>query len=269
MNVQEQRFEAMTVGGLLDRAFRLYGANLALFLGIVAVAYVPLSAVQIGLVALALRTGGPAAYLWIQATNIGVMLLAGLVAYPLAEGAALFAISERYLGREVRIGEAYRRARQRWWAVFDAQLCVGLRVLFGLVMLVVPGLFWMCTYAVTVPVVIVEGRRAAESMRRSRSLMAGLRGKVFLVLLVLALVQLALGLGASSLVDMVTASQSVGRVLLEQVAASLVALATTPLAVLAPILLYYDARIRKEGFDLEMLGRALAPPERSSLGAVG
>ncbi|HKY08117.1 MAG TPA: hypothetical protein VJQ55_07750 [Candidatus Binatia bacterium] len=39
------RFEAMTTGVLLDRAFRLYTANFALMLGITAVAYVPLEAV--------------------------------------------------------------------------------------------------------------------------------------------------------------------------------------------------------------------------------
>jgi hypothetical protein len=36
----------------------------------------------------------------------------------------------------------------------------------------------------------------------------------------------------------------------------------TPLGIIADILLYYDFRIRKEGFDLEMLSRALdATPE--------
>jgi hypothetical protein len=38
------RFEAMTFGALLDRAFRLYANNFALLLGITAVAYVPLYA---------------------------------------------------------------------------------------------------------------------------------------------------------------------------------------------------------------------------------
>ena len=35
------RFEAMTTGVLLDRAFRLYGGNFSLMLGITAAAYVP------------------------------------------------------------------------------------------------------------------------------------------------------------------------------------------------------------------------------------
>jgi hypothetical protein len=38
----------------------------------------------------------------------------------------------------------------------------------------------------------------------------------------------------------------------------------TPLAIIADILLYYDFRIRKEGFDLEMLNSSLAASAQSA-----
>jgi hypothetical protein len=37
----------------------------------------------------------------------------------------------------------------------------------------------------------------------------------------------------------------------------------TPLGIVATILLYYDLRIRKEGFDLEMLSRAITDNSES------
>jgi len=37
---------------------------------------------------------------------------------------------------------------------------------------------------------------------------------------------------------------------------NLMSIFLTPLGIIATILLYYDMRIRKEGFDLEMLSRA-------------
>ncbi len=39
---------------------------------------------------------------------------------------------------------------------------------------------------------------------------------------------------------------------------SLASLFVLPVGIIGPLLLYYDFRIRKEGFDLEMLGKALA-----------
>ena len=47
MSSDRPRFEAMTTGVLLDRAFRLYAQNFSLMLGITAAAYVPLYAVMI------------------------------------------------------------------------------------------------------------------------------------------------------------------------------------------------------------------------------
>jgi hypothetical protein len=44
---------------------------------------------------------------------------------------------------------------------------------------------------------------------------------------------------------------------------SLVSILITPVFIIATILLYYDMRIRKEGFDLEMLGRAFAAGPRA------
>jgi hypothetical protein len=45
--------------------------------------------------------------------------------------------------------------------------------------------------------------------------------------------------------------------LLNSAIINLVSIFLTPLGIVATILLYYDMRIRKEGFDLEMLSRAI------------
>jgi hypothetical protein len=44
---------------------------------------------------------------------------------------------------------------------------------------------------------------------------------------------------------------------------NLLSIFLTPLGIVATILLYYDMRIRKEGFDLEMLSRAITPNAES------
>ena len=48
---------------------------------------------------------------------------------------------------------------------------------------------------------------------------------------------------------------------------SLGAIFITPYSIIAVILLYYDLRIRKEGFDLEMLSQSINANAEAMLGA--
>ena len=83
------RFEAMTTGGLLDRAFRLYTNNFSLMLGIAAAAYVPFYLVMLVIEAslsghLQSPTGGLSMLLF----QVVFMILWASVAFPIASGAA-------------------------------------------------------------------------------------------------------------------------------------------------------------------------------------
>jgi uncharacterized membrane protein len=190
------------------------------------------------------------------------------VAFPFATGAATYAISERYLGNEVTIGQALWRALRKFWTLSMAQLIVGIRVALGLILLIIPGILWSLSYALVVPAVLVENQKPAPSLKRSSELVKGYRGKVFSVVAVVLLLQWVLGFGAGSLSMLFSASESVTRKLMVAVFSDFAQILFTPLGIIANILLYYDFRIRKEGFDLEMLSRALAgSPEMAAAAA--
>jgi hypothetical protein len=258
METTPPRFEAMTLGGLLDRMFSIYGSNFTLILGIVAVAYVPLYALQIGLHAAALQVGSDTAALLIAGSNLIVLIPMLLISYPLSEGAAMFAISERYLGRNITIGEAYRQGRRRWGTIINAQLTIGVRVFLGLLLCFVPGIIWTMMYALTVPVVVLEGTKAVDGLRRSRRLTEGQRWKIFCLMFLIGAITSLVVIGVSVLGALVLSDESAAGSLLQEVLVSVGQLFVAPLGTIAPILLYYDCRIRKEGFDLEMLNQALA-----------
>lgn len=259
MNSHTPRFEAMTVGMLLDRAFRLYGRNLALMLGIVAAAYVPLYAIHLaieaGVASVGLRTGSLTANLLSQ---LALLILWVSVALPLATGAATYAISERYLGNDVTVFQALKRALKRFVTLAVAQLIIIVRVFFGFLLFIVPGILWSLSYALVIPVVLVEGHKAAPSLRRSWELVKGNRKKVFAVMVVVWVLQGLLGIGVKQVVGLFFTQESLRTGLLQTALTDAVSMFLTPLVVIADILLYYDFRIRKEGFDLEMLSRSLA-----------
>jgi hypothetical protein len=258
------RFEAMTTGVLLDRAFRLYTSNFSLMLGITAAAYVPFYLIMVIIESrVGVNVQAPSGGLSTLLFQIVFMILWASIAFPIASGAATYAISERYLGNEVTIGEALRLALSRFWTLSIAQITATIRVLFGFLLLIIPGILWMLSYALIVPAVLIEGQNATPSLRRSRDLVKGQRGKVFCVMFIINVLQGLLALGVSMISGMIFNSDSGSGAVLNSAMNNLLSIFLTPLGIVATILLYYDMRIRKEGFDLEMLSRAITPDAES------
>lgn len=256
---QTPRFEPMTTGVLLDRAFRLYSANFSLMLGITAAAYVPFYLIMLVIesslgVKLQDRSAGLTAILF----QVAFMVLWASIAFPIASGAATYAISERYLGNGVTIGASLRQGLSRFWTLSVAQITATIRVLIGFVLLIIPGILWTLSYSLIVPAILVEGQKAGPSLRRSSDLVKGQRGKVFLVLLAVNLLQVILAGGIAMISGLFFTTETGGSGILNSAMNNLMSIFLTPFGIIATILLYYDMRIRKEGFDLEMLSRALA-----------
>lgn len=251
------RFEPMTAGVLLDRAFRLYTGNFSLMLGIVAAAYVPFYLIMLvlesSLGGLRTRTLELSTLLF----QLVFLILWASIAFPVASGATTYAISERYLGNHVTIGEALRRGLSHFWPLSIAQITATIRVIFGFMLLIIPGILWMLSYSLIVPAIVVEGQRALPSLRRSRDLIKGYRGKAFCIVLVVNLLQVVLAGGVNMIAGLLFSSESAGGAVLGSALNNLLSIFLTPLGIIAAILLYYDMRIRKEGFDLEMLSRSL------------
>jgi hypothetical protein len=253
------RFEAMSTGMLLDRAFRLYTSNFSLMLGIAAAAYVPFYLIMLVLEAsLSGRLQSPTGGLSMLLFQVVFMVLWASVAFPVASGAATFAISERYLGNEVGIVDALLRGLSHFWTLSLAQITATIRVMFGFILLIIPGILWMLSYSLVVPAILVEGQKAMPGLRRSRDLAKGHRGKVFLVMVVINLLQAVLAGGVGVISSFLLTADAAGTAVLSSAVGNLLSILLTPLGIIAAILLYYDMRIRKEGFDLEMLSLAVS-----------
>lgn len=256
-----QQFEPMSVGRILDRAFRLYKQNLVRFLAIAAVIQVPLGLLnlvpQYFFVWRGSAPAGPPGAAGIAGILVGVLV--AWLAGALCNAALIKSISESYLGNEVSVGEAYGFVLPRILTVMAVGLLTGLIISVGFALCVVPGIIFALWLVLTTQAVVVEDAGVFEALKRSKSLVAGNLGKVFLLGLavwVLSwLVGVAFGQGGMLLgrtiggdyVPQITGqlSQLLGRLLIMPVQAG------------AFILLYYDLRIRKEGFDLEMLAERM------------
>ncbi len=262
--LQMEQMQPMSVGQIIDRAFRLYRGNFVRFITVIAIVEVPLMLLGVFLQRIIQSHAG-----------VGSTLLAGIavlvvsvIANALGQGALVKTISESYLGNSVSVEETYRFVLPKMVTLIGASFLVGLVVLVGFVLLIVPGVIFSLQLAMTTLAVVLEDKGATAAMGRSKFLASGNLGKVFLVFLVVWIIGAIVGfifgfIGAHIAPPTVYglgSSVAIVPSLIQQLFNLVGTVLVAPISAAALILLYYDLRIRKEGFDLEMLARDLGRP---------
>jgi hypothetical protein len=259
-------------GELLDRTFSYYRKRFWTFVGIMAVPQVffivPL--LMIGLLPI-IVTSGEASIVLIGVGFLGSFVVY-LLAYTLAFGATTFAISEIHLGRAIAIGSAYQRARRELGRLLEL-FALGFVYMFGcaitIILLPVAALMPLW-YVFSVPVLLLENSGARQALKRSRRMTADQRGRIFLVWLLTAIVTWVLWTviqGPLFAVSFVLLLKHIKPPywlgLLSQIAGGIAGAFAGPLFLIAVVLLYYDVRVRKEGYDLQLMLEALPNPDYS------
>jgi hypothetical protein len=180
--------------------------------------------------------------------------LLGLLGNVLVRGATIWVVSEAYLGRTPRLAPALRFTGERMGRLFGAGISAGVVTVLAALALVIPGIVVACGYAVVTEVAALEP--SGDALRRSWELTRGFRWKA-LGLWVITLALLAgLVIGAGFLAGGVEALLGNSEAL-STVVVALVSLLIYPLLSCVFTLFYYDLRVRKEGFDLQMLSQQL------------
>ena len=143
-----------------------------------------------------------------------------------------------------------------------ALIFLGVTVLFLLLLAagVVYAILMGLRYSLSVPACVVEDVKARQAMRRSIDLSKGARGRIFLLALLVAAVQIGLGL-ITQLFFIVATFKHHGDLpaairILQQVVAFFTNTFVGPIYATGFTLFYYDQRIRKEGFDIEWMMHA-------------
>ena len=181
-------------------AFDLYGRYWRTLIPLVAVVVVPLTILQYALDAVLwgdvvrTTTGGGVEVVasneevW-QAAAGGLLLgLLTLFVTLVLVGAVAWAAAGALVGREPDLGESYRFGVARMWSVLLVSLLTGLAVAGGFILLVVPGLIFLTRFAVSVPALVVEGKRGRAALSRSWNLVTGHSWPVFGTLMVAGLI---------------------------------------------------------------------------------
>jgi hypothetical protein len=257
----------MTLGEVLDRTFTLYRENFLLFAGIAALPYLLMLIFKFG-VLLFERAGATGSTTNLQSPGLIGGLIVGflgggllfLLIVGLTQAATVSAVSDLYLGRPTSIREAYGRAKGSILIVMAIMIMSGLATIVGAIFLIIPGIYLACRLAVSVPVAIVEQDSPVASMERSMALTKGYAWQVFLLLVLVFFLSYAIAMllqfptmffaiGAAMAKKQVSFGVTAYSYVAEFVSEVLVG----PIGTISAALMYYNLRVRKEGFDIQHL----------------
>ena len=310
----------MSIGDMLDAAFRLYRRHFLTFIGIVALLQVPMAILQFAaqlpyMQAMQRFTARPpvlapgaspldlfpfAQLLPYYALIFGLSIFQYLLVYNLMTGALANAISRSYLGQPISILSAYNIGFKRFFALIAASLIpfavslafvaliagcafgafytlgvrtneqpnIGLAIaagigLFGVIILGgLAGLFFYVRLILTTQAIVLEGQGPLAGLARSWRLVGqafwrslGIFVLVYAFIYIVSLVvQLPL-VAAGALFGMLFNTDGLYQSIVSLITYGVLIL-VLPLQFIIFTLLYYDLRIRKEGYDLELTVQA-------------
>ncbi|HET7790113.1 MAG TPA: hypothetical protein VFK78_04880 [Gemmatimonadales bacterium] len=276
----------LELGEILDGTFTLYRRHFLMFMKLGAAALGLPVAIDVYLV-IASGSGG----LFVPGQSVPDHLGLRLITVVLRYFGTLFltagtvrVISDAYLGRQPDLGDAVGLGLSKLGPLFAVGLAQGLVVMvplglgagliaaavalkLGAIAIVlaslaaVVGVYFgvaaSISYTMTTPIVVLEDLSSSlDALRRAWGLSRGYRGKIFGTLFIVGLVaaiptMVAGGVaGAAGAKDPAVLQWS-------QVVLQLMPVLLTPLTTCAITLLYYDLRVRREAFDLQILGQQL------------
>jgi serine/threonine protein kinase len=166
------------VGSLLRRSFALYSEYFPLFLRISLLAHIPVVLLTLLLIFLDVAEAKhwlpPALQITFTIVFNLLSVVISFLANSVIAGMTVLIVMQLTLAplRPVQIRHAFASLRKRWRAFLSTSIRVGLRILFGFILLIVPGFVMMVRYTLYAPIVLLEGLEKKAALKRARELVS-------------------------------------------------------------------------------------------------
>lgn len=237
---------------LVDAAFQVYRRAPVQFMVAVAAVYVPWLVIRLVL-DLNIEPPTTGAMMSVDMNQVLVILVVGIAIFALAGGVTTVLASSVYLERPVDVADAFRQVLRRIVALVVVSFVVVALVAIGAVLFLLPALYVIARFYAVRQVVMLEGAGVGRAMARASQLSKGFKWHILATLFFVAVLTIAVDVGVSMFLTKLPS-----RVLVNLVSTAL-AVVIGPLFGITETVLYYDLRIRKEGFDVEYLAGASDP----------
>ncbi|MBS1850377.1 MAG: hypothetical protein JST79_05660 [Acidobacteria bacterium] len=253
----------LSTSELLDRTFFLYRKHFLLFTGIIAVPQLFVLALQLLNAVLGLRVFPMATVV----TSILLTLISVLLLF-ISHAAVVAAVSQVHLERAATIGGSFAAIKGRIVPILGIMFLIGLAIGVAFLFLIIPGILLGLAWSLAIPVTVLEGTGLSDTTTRSSFLTKGDRGRIFVIyflfvvltylVIIMVTFALVLPIGLLGLHDPQT--MLTWQNVLSSIANFLSTSLVGALLTIALSLIYFDERVRKEGFDLQLMMATVDSP---------
>jgi uncharacterized membrane protein len=179
----------LDIARVFQRTFDVLGRNFATFF-ILALIMVGLPAALTGMLQLGgLSTGA------IPRVNTGVAFsgLIGLVTNAILQGALIYGTVRDLNGERPAVVESLATGLRAFLPLIGLSILLGIAIVFGLILLIVPGVMMACAWCVAIPSLVAENRRVFECFERSADLTRGNRWMIFALFVIYMIAYILVG----------------------------------------------------------------------------
>ena len=271
------------LGEILDAAFKVYKAHFKTLCLCVVFVVVPLAILS----TLLTLSADPSAFdpspdaaddATFGGAQIAALIITVVLAVllsTLATAACTRAVAAAYIGQPVDWRQSLRFGFRKIIPLILLSVLTGLAVVLGLFALLIGAIYVGIRLVLGSPALVVEDESATGAMSRSWSLVKDRWWSTFGVVVVSTLLILVIGgliQGLLALPGALGDSTAVGAILntIGQIVSNVI---TIPLQAAVLTILYFDLRVRKEGFDLALLsegvGGGTAPQDVARSAGIG
>jgi hypothetical protein len=260
----------LSLSELLDRMFAIYRRYFLKLIGTTLLPYlliIPAGAI-VGVGIYSAIRSGPTGLIGLGTSVAAVFLFLAvyLAAACLSWIAVTAAVWEIQSGREPTIRASYRAAWRQLWKALLAGFLFAMIVGVGTLLFIAPGVYLALALSLIGPVILAEGAGPIVAFSRSWELTKGYKGKVFVIWLICVGITYVMTYALQIPLLIVGAfiikggSDAIWFTVLSGLCSLIGTILPAPLQAIGLCLVYYDSRVRKEGFDLQRMIDSLAPP---------
>jgi hypothetical protein len=268
--MSDLRLRPRSVTEIVDAAFQLYKRDALEYVLVTAIAYAPWVVAQ--LIVMRGMTALDPARLNLGASTF-ILGLIGIFAYALMSAVLSRFASDVYLDQPTGLTIVVRAMLPVVPRLIGATILFGLVLMLGLVPMfigaaitslpligigallsIVWSFYAFARFFAVFQVIVLENAGVVGAFSRSSVLSQGRKRHILLTLLLVFVIFIVLSIA------MTMVTQLIGSIAMTVVLQSLYTVIAYPLIGITQMILYYDTRIRAEGFDVEMMTGALDAP---------
>jgi hypothetical protein len=264
----------LRVGEILDGGIKIYRGNARTLMGLTTVVVVPfqlLSAIVLlstveysSEIPRGFRVGttNPGQH----ATSVGaqaILTITGALVGLLTTAACVKAVSDAYVDQPSDARTSLRFALRRIFSLLWLEILMFVLLVLAFIALIIPGIWLYASWSVATPALLIEGKRGWGALKRSFTLVRHRWwATAAVILLANILVSIISGAIAGVLVALALAGNTsvTVAVVVVSVASAIASVLTRPFQAAVTTVLYYDLRIRREGYDVQLLAEQLGLP---------